>query len=689
MTTPADIQLYKSQLDEFLNGKFVDQSLLLGFNTVVQYKFQSLIISDFNAYFEAMEAEKIPNNQLGIEFNTIALFDTLWGNFHYKIIKFFSKCHANMYNETLRDFEDSKKRPEKEEPKHKSTGKGPKIKANDQKAKDSKAGFKVRPVEMRKLNDNFLKFIKQTHTFYTGLLKYFSTHYENPLIPQRFRDSYQLFPQNASISSSSANVQANLLYIIHKCLICLGNLSRHRAFMDVSYVQPSVSNKAFFKLRFMSDKEKLMTFKPYYETALQYYKKCILLIPALNEPYNHIGMIYNLTDDKFNSCFWFLKSQFTRIPNYKLGESNLMIVLNKKWFLTNLVNILEARGRDEEAKEAIEPEHKENDIEIDKEVKKSHDYTFSLEEQLNILLVNLVGFFYLPKLYKRGPNIVKQYQFVKVEIEFHKMLSQSFESLLLLKDENSFNFFLKHFSLLFSFHKLIESSTDEETLGKFTKFTFRYIEKFVENCSNVELRPDIESSILMNMRLVFSWIKESKQVLKAFHYRKWMMKGFTEFFNKLIDHSKPDFLSQSKLTELLRTKSRPTRNYYFLEDVLFKDYSIILYQFKDFKDDHLFQNVNPNLLANDYTSCLDESGVPSILDNEKFAIVDESSRKEVIDEQILKYENELRFQSCLLMLYFLIRNNYYNLAYNFELAKFEEKTNADKYGLVVHIKDSQ
>jgi hypothetical protein len=768
MTTQADIDLYKSQLDQFLNGKFVDQSLLLGFNTVVQSKFQNRIISDFNAYFESMETEKtIPNNQLGIEFNTIALFDSLWSNFHYKIIKFFSKCHSNLYNEILREYEESKKRNDGKVEEVNKT-KNPKRKENKGKESKSttKTSFKVRPVEIRKLNDNFLKFIKQIHSFYSNLLKYFTTHFNNLLIPQSFKDFYQLYPQNASISTSNSNVQANLLFIIHKCLICLGNLSRHRSFIDVSYVQPSISNKNFFKFKFLSDKQKVTAFKPYYKVALQYYKHCILLIPALNEPYNHIGMIYNLIDDKFNSCFWFLKSQFTRIPNYRLGESNLMVVLNKKWFLTNLVNTLEARERDEarvekgqrvkvlqefeeerepaiaegngenivideEEKQVIEEdkedkvekieitEDKQVTIEGDKKVLNTEEKpvdirpdvlksdtqnsnAFSLDEQLNILLINLVGFFYLPNLYKRGPNIVKHYQFVKVEIEFHKMMSKSFESLLLISDENSFNFFLKHFSLLFSFHKLIESSSDEESLAKFTKFTFRYVEKFVENCTTANMTPEIESSILMNLRLVFSWIKDNKLVLKAFHYREWMMKGFTKLFNKLIEKysivpatdGKADIsltLSSqtSKICELLKSKSRPTRNYYFLEDVLFKDFSIILYQFKDFKDDHLFQNVNPDLLANDYTSCLDEFGIPNFLDNEKFAKLNENSSKDIVSVEILKYENDLRFQSCLLMIFILIKNNYYNLSFNFEKCKFEEKARTDKYGLVIHIKDSQ
>lgn len=52
----ADISKYKSQLDDFLSKKYVDQSLLLGFTAVVQSKFSQWIIDDVAVYHKEIHA---------------------------------------------------------------------------------------------------------------------------------------------------------------------------------------------------------------------------------------------------------------------------------------------------------------------------------------------------------------------------------------------------------------------------------------------------------------------------------------------------------------------------------------------------------------------------------------------------------------------------------------------------------
>ena len=45
---------------------------------------------------------------------------------------------------------------------------------------------------------------------------------------------------------------------------------------------------------------------------------------------------------------------------------------------------------------------------------------------------------------------------------------------------------------------------------------------------------------------------------------------------------------------------RPTRAYYFWEDVHFRDFSLIKYQFKDFRDDGIFGANDIDVLVGDY-----------------------------------------------------------------------------------------
>lgn len=49
--------------------------------------------------------------------------------------------------------------------------------------------------------------------------------------------------------------------------------------------------------------------------------------------------------------------------------------------------------------------------------------------------------------------------------------------------------------------------------------------------------------------------------------------------------------------------TRPTRMFFFEEDVNFRDCSLIKYQFKDFNDEALFSPYNANMVVGDYSKC--------------------------------------------------------------------------------------
>lgn len=573
-----EIKQHKIQLKDLLESKYIDQSLLLGYINVLQSKYQAWIVSDLSGYYNEIESDPSKSD---IEFKTIKFFDTIWQDFHYPIIKFFQFNHANLYNQIVSEFEMHQK--------------------------SNSGNFKVKPVEMRKINDNFVKFIKQVSSFYHTLLKYFSTHYRNQLLPNSFLRNFNYEVSIKSVDTSNANLQANIVFLIHRCLLSLGDLSRHSNIIELSYVRPCISNREFFKFRSFSSKEKSDFMKPHFEKSLRYYKSCILLLPALNEPYNHIGMIYNMVDEKYEACYWFLRSQFTRIPNYTLGLSNFNSVIKKNWFLTNLVDI------------------KLEDSEQHKRLKN----IFSAKEKLNYTLVCLVGYFYFPDTYRRGPNIVKNLKYTNIENDFFRELCQC-PDLLSENLAGDINFCAKQLVFLFSVLKLLEQKRGpQDVFWKFEKLVFRYIGNLFEIFSSFKGSEVEEQNMLICLRLILNWLKENKSYFKTFNSSEYTIDNFVKLLNSLLDKVKN--CEQIKyIDELLESNSRPTRYYYFIEDVYFRDFSLIKFQFKDFKDDHLFRSNNINLLVGDFVDYYQNSELD----------VDSLSKEEIELKEIASTLNE-------------------------------------------------
>lgn len=687
--TLKEIDAIKKTLDEFLGRKFTDQSILLGLNNNVQGKFQTWILSDSNKYHSRHEKSNqnhnpVPNNQLEIPFSTIHYFEKLWIDFHYPIIKYYQHQHASFYSELHQEFEMFSK------------GKNGK----------QKSKFTVKPVEIRKLYDQFSKFLKQTYQFYSNLLRHFSTRYQNPLIPDKFLKEFNFEINEAPIKTTDPKVQANFVFLIHRCLLSLGNISRHRSFIELTYVNPCLSNSNFWKYRNLTAESKSTLMKPFYKKALKYYKLCILLLPALNEPYNHIGMIYNLIDNKYEAIYWFLRSQFTRIPNYKLGFINFLTILKKKfWFTDQLLD------------------YYDNTENVNK---------LRNSKKLNAFLICMIGYYYMPEIYHNGSNIVKDVKFSKVETDFFNFnFEESLEGS--LKANESVNEIDHHFQqliVLISFHKLVEDSVlsseaqknhpvdpnSNDKIHKFNRFIFRYIDHLLNFFKTIIANPEFHTKILICSRLILNWIKENKLILRFLHSNRSSLEGIANLVNLLLDnvnkrhsndlealgnkeddngHSESQDSRLDKILELLNSNSRPIRNYYFPEDVILKDFSIIKFQFKDFKDDHLFESGNINLFVGDYSSyCTQvilkkdnvegsaEEGeesqesqlnktydiaIPSFLDNSVVAKINKIIptddykviTQEIIGREILHYEIDLRIQAiCLLGKKVIDLNNY-------------------------------
>ncbi|EDK40214.2 hypothetical protein PGUG_04312 [Meyerozyma guilliermondii ATCC 6260] len=543
MTAPffkqQETSVYKKQLEEYLSRKNIDQSLILGFTNSLQSKLQSWILADFNRYFDCAQAGE------DVDFVTIKYFEFLWSEIHYPIIKFFQSHHAEYYNQNLQEFK---------------------------KCQNEKTSFKLKSVEIRKINEAFLKVVQQFRSFYMALLKHFSTHFKNPLLPSHFLTHFGFIVPSAAIDSTNANVQANLTFLIHRCLLCLGDLSRHRAFNEINYVLSCSSQKMFQKYRLYKarDQMKHKTAKDLqlineckdqsysaHEPSMNFYKLCIMLLPTLHEPYNHIGMIHNIVGNKVEACYWFLRSRFTRIPNYDLGLKNLESIMVKSWFQDQLGDAFKSKWQG-------------GDLHLTSQ----------------IVLLNLIGYHYFPQRYRHGELLYGNETYDNVEREYLSFeFSQSHFQQLMSTSSEYINHYVHSLSLLIMFSELLNENNNQ----KLFRLTKLYISGFLALVESIDLKTEGFEGSLVFLRLALAYIKENKPFAKYFFRDAAMVVSLCSPFNEIL--SKCDWIHES-----VRTNSKPTRSYYYTEDVVFKDFSPIKYQFKDFNDDDLFSSGSVDLL---------------------------------------------------------------------------------------------
>lgn len=617
---------YKTQLHDLLADRHFDSSMLLGFDSMIRTKFQARIFADLNDYYSNIEQDKndLPNNQLELQFNTGSYLDLIWREFHYPILKLFQKLHEDLYKSVNANFSRC--------------------------VNEGQPGkFKVKPVELRKLHDQLQKFTKQLFNFYISLLNYFTTHYDIPLLPRKFTEHFNFQPNPKAIRTSNTNFQANVLFLCHKCLVILGDISRHKSKIENSFVVPCLSNKAFFNNRELNTIQKSLLEEPTYEKAIQFYKLCIVLIPALNEPYNHIGMICNTLNKQFEACIWFLRSTLTRIGNFQVGMNNFKSIIRKKPFVAKLNRI--NSDRFDGGRSKTEP---------------------TMEDDLNTMLACRVLYLYDPEEHQVDYKTIKKTTFSKLEDTLSRHLKSSF-SKLLSEGKDGSNFFLNQLVFLISIYYLSEKrasepGADDHITLNLDRFTYRYIDQFCTHLLDVELNEISATNSLQCFRLILNWIKENKRAYRSLQDKHRTMSKIVQVLNKFLEDNSlniPDKVwteyaqSRSSIGQLIFLNTRPLRSHYFQEDLMFKDFIVIRNQFRDFKDDLLFGASNIDALHGDYSCYCNELGIPKFLPETVIARLTKIESKldltNAVQVEVNRYENLARIQSVVLLSYKLVQ----------------------------------
>lgn len=566
----ADLTLYKSQLDEFLSRKYVDQPLLLGFTAVVYSKFSTWIDKDIETYYE-QASEEIQNGQPGLaSFSLIQLLETMWAQFHHPIIKFFQLQHAELYHALI------------------------------QSLRDKKTQFKL--VEMRKLNESFTRYIKSARTFYEGLLNKVVGKYDDLLIPENYFEQLEIPMEKKGLKAPGSDFEANLTFVIYHCLLGLGNLARHSTQIYISYVLPCKSVKNYYK-HLKQPKEVELEAKQKYVTALLYYSKCVGLFPTMNEPYNHIGVIFNNLRQKFSAALWFLRSQFTRIPDYPIGKHNLATIFTKPWLVDAYRQVCQK---------------KPSEINID---------------DAETILLRIIKHYFYP-----DAHLGSFYEVKTQEDLLNFLFPPQHAGFATLSSVIG-----NHLTMIFCFYSIAQKEGLALVIRNFGQFVQRYIEKYLS--SIVKLPEEaIQNGSIKNVRFILAFVRKNPHLAT-------FAPSFVNTLNVML--APVDENLKLQILDSCGDKELPVRSYYFPEDVQYKDFLPIGYQFKDFNDNFLFSSGNVSVLfgSDFYTR---KSETPSFLDNDAVQRImkeaelngdDEASRISAVKVECGRYENNLRLQA--------------------------------------------
>ncbi|CAN3481524.1 hypothetical protein DICA0_E35256 [Diutina catenulata] len=669
-----DISRDKTVLDQFLANP-IDQSWLVGFFNQIHPKLDAAIAKEVTAYVKTTDA------QPDTAFTVKSAVDKVWAEFHYPVVRFYKAQVAQVFRECQTQLAES-------------------------------GVFKPRAVEARKAMADWQKWQRAAVKFYEGLAVMLLTSYRLPMVPRRVRNAYVETPVNTHNqgggepaepqSASPQATETNLVYLLHRLLLAVADLQRHDATLDVTYVTPCLSHKHHHQSRSLRGVDRASALINSFTRALDTYHQCIWLMPTIGEPYNHIGMIYNTVDDRFRAVVWFLRSQFTRMAQFGVGQSNLNAIVNKDHFLQQIsvktkIFSLGATPRE-----------------------------LSLT---NSMLMCLVGFIYAPSVYDKQKNgqgtvLANGQSQEKLEAAFLRAIEAQWP----LVAHTHPDFVLNQLVVVLCFCELVGLGRNQGQIRAMERLAFRFIDKVLETVNRwLKSSPPVEAvkpvakepvkqkrkrvrkkkgkeeseadgaeksdenskiensdvdgtqaktqgtdssnhthisvvldgpgeeeapktdpvaesvdgstqsdgqldgqldetaeesspvqrvvpwSMLAAVRLIFAWFKETTPALATMHRRYTTLQAMVQLLNRL------------SASNAGVPASRPTRAYYFTEDVDFKDFSVIKYQFKDFTDDRLFNDYD--LMAGDFSGLCDDTGRPSFLGDHPSVMAYESFKR--------------------------------------------------------------
>ena len=510
--------------------------------------------------------------------------------------------------------------------------------ANNNSQKQYSSSF----VEYKKLFDKFVKFISKAYDFYFTILKSILNTYDLSIyIPvKKLASTLKLDLKNSNDKLQlprSNHLVFSLIYITHKCVLFIGDLSRYRTLVAKTYLPSTSISK--------EDNNN-------YSKSIELYKLSLLILPSLGDPYNHIAIIDNLKDDKFNVVYNFIRASLTSSP---LTVS-----------YTNLLNLLSKHPRTNSILRKFEYLNS-----LERSTITKNDRLCLLKSQFLILL----NYNLLPDKWRlKNGYLISGHPIGIIENDFYYLLST------LDFHKQIFNdFYFKQLVILIGgFELLIDNkivnknididfslSQSSENIQSYLDFLFRYLETFLKICVHVsnenlkslekrrnklndELSNDVNddiddnnssisnlnsnsnsnsnstsnlnlvsnqnknddpkvlmsfsTSLLPVVRLLFCWFKE-REIARVYLKSTNVSYLLAKLINLLVK-----YLSNDEVKEIIKTlfpdasfediiTTKPIRQRLYKEDVALREFKPVNFLLSDFNDLHLYKKDPESVLA--------------------------------------------------------------------------------------------
>ncbi|CAI8498526.1 unnamed protein product [Pichia kudriavzevii] len=616
-----------------------DTSLLQGTLSFCNSKFTSFILGNLSEEYTASkeltlseggilvnDRNDTPSNSLG------NIVDRVWIEIHHPAIKYFQNAFYQLSKPT-KDAHDQG---------HYS-GSNTKRHANKYGKTSNNGGNETGNgngnlfVEYRKLFEKFVKFISKAHDFYFFILKSILNTYDlSVFIPVKKICSTLKIDLTSVSESKDARLSlldpgmnhlaSTIIYLTHKCVLFIGDLSRYRTLVAKTYLPATSISK--------EDNNN-------YSKSIELYKLSLLILPSLGDPYNHIAIIDNLKDDKFNVIYNFIRASLTSSP-LTIAYSNLLNLLNKNAKNNSILKKFEQLNS------------------LDRSTITKNDRLSLLKSQFLILF----NYHLLPSKWRLKPGfLITGHPIDIIESDFYYLLS------ILDFHKQIFNdFYFKQLVILTGgFELLIDSKNlnnnsnltqSTEILSDYLNFIFRYLETFLKICikicrcnhkddismmstintnitgdtppssassfsANQKFSMSFSTSLLPVLRLLLCWFKEREIARLYLRENNNVASLLAQLVNASLDYVGnsanipylksiyPMALQGEPLVKALSDK--PRRKRLFKEDVALREFKPINYLLTDFEDSHLYHKDAKSVLT--LIGELPETLPPSTLDS--------------------------------------------------------------------------
>ncbi|KAG7920057.1 hypothetical protein KL927_000737 [Ogataea polymorpha] len=513
----------KQKILEILGNKYAsDESLLLGTVSFAQSKLLTYILDNLNV----PTASRV---MLG------KIVDRVWVDLHHPTIKIFQSQFRFL-------------------------------------SKKKSSSKKQRPftsVEIRKTFEHFVRFISKCYDFYISLVKEILISHDILLfVPvKKLTTTLKIdITIKEPRKSPSQRTIESLVYVISKCVLYIGDLSRYRALVAKTYLPTASISK--------EDNNN-------YSKSIELYKLALLILPSLGDPYNHIAIIDNLKEDSFNVVYNFIRSSLSSEP-LPIGLGNLINYVSKK--PNPMLRVFEAHNSTPKS-------------DLTKNVK---------YELLRYQFLVLFDYYLLPGQWKESEGyLIHHHSIQNIETEFFKFMKQ------LDYRKQVFNdlYFKQLVILIGGFELLVDNNMvhpelDHSTaiIGEYLKFTFRFLDNMMQisldNWNGNSEQPDLTHLLLPLVRLMLCWFKE-RELPRSYLIQtpKYALK-LAQIVNNAVEYFRvyPDASSQVDANTRFKDY-KPERKRLFKEDVTLKEFRPINYALDDFNDSKFQEKSETSVLA--------------------------------------------------------------------------------------------